>query len=140
MTESQCFMMAAYYRGKPDWDMVCCILLGWEMLLCMQSEGLCVYKGQDGDIFGDNPNGVWICPTTGDFMFKMKVRKNRRHGSTLRRACRCGGKPNDTNFCGACVLRQYLVRSGEARQSVVGHESHRLCDQDPQSHVYNECS
>ena len=108
MTEPQCFLVTAYYRGKRDWDMVACILLGWEMLLRMQSEGLCVYRGQDGNIFGDNPNGVWVCPTTGDLIFKMKVRKNRRHGSTLRRACRCHGKPADTFFCGACFFRQYM--------------------------------
>ena len=62
MTEPQCFLVTAYYRGKRDWDMVACMLLGWEMLLRMQSEGLCVYRGQDGDIFGDNHNGVWVCP------------------------------------------------------------------------------
>ena len=73
----------------------------------MPSEALPMVKGCGGDDHGEHSV---IYMGTNVIYLKLKTRKNRPHGSLLKRSCWCA---QNKNTCPVCVLKDYLGTLGK---------------------------
>ena len=90
--------------------------MGWEFLLCCQSEAIPLCAGTPDDATGlsaERHSGVWV---TGNrtLCLKLQRRKNRPQGSLLQRPCVCALRT--AQFCAACRVKALLrVRTPHER-------------------------
>ena len=113
LTEETAQKLVGYNWARGNGQMTGAILLCWEFLLRVQSEGLRVWKGCPDDVTGivdGRTNGLWI-DGKGNLVYRLKVRKDRRKGSTLTRSCRCA--PVGRLGCAVCCFKTFLADKEE---------------------------
>ena len=85
------------------------ILVSWEFLLRVQSEGLQLWIGKASDkdcLPQGRNNGLWV-DQDNNLCLRLRTRKNIKCGITMRRACMCwtGEVPRKT--CAVHVFKEY---------------------------------
>ena len=101
-------MLLVVFQGHDQWREVIITTVGWEFLLRMQSEAMVIYIGQESDSYqlpAGRDNGLWIDPD-GQLALRLRRRKNRREGCTMRRACRCSQVGRE--FCAVHIFKDYF--------------------------------
>ena len=97
--------VAQYLWNNMEKELALCLMLSWEFLLRMQSEGLNVHMG-DPRVLTEKvewPAALWI-EKDGSLHFWMARRKNKPEGSHLVRSCCCSKK----RFCTPCAFARLL--------------------------------
>ena len=131
MSQDKVNSSVAYFQDTQDWQMVLATLNGWEFLLRMQSEGLKLWIGKESHVQCMPPDmdaTTWI-DDEFNLCLRLKVRKNRRHGMTMRRACRCReaagtGRAVPKRFCATHVFADYVKNKdvGDMIVNLTPHE------------------
>ena len=98
--------MAQYLWNNNEKELALCLMVSWEFLLKMQSEGLKVYFGVPRVLTEkvDCPAALWV-EKDGSLHFWLTRRKSKPEGSHMVRSCICSKK----KFCAPCAFAKFLA-------------------------------
>ena len=109
MTQHLVNLVVTFCREKQWWQTTMANLISWEFLLRVQSEGLQLWIGKESDkecLPPGRNSGLWI-DGDNNLCLRLRTRRNRKYGMTMRRACSCANGEVPQRTCAVHVFKKY---------------------------------